>query len=102
MATVAFQKLLDKIRAESTEIASAVAFIKGVPQMIRDAVANASTAGQTSEEALLDLAAQIDADTNSVAAALAENTPSAPPAAPAPDATTAPANAPDGTLPPTT
>lgn len=89
MATIALQRLIDAVAKEKTEIASALAFIRGVPQMIRDAVANASIAGgQTSDQALNDLAAQIEVSTADIEAALAANTPSAP--APAPAETTAP------------
>lgn len=89
MATIALQRLIDAVTNEKTEIDSALAFIKGVPQMIRDAVAAASTAGQTTEQAMNDLAAQIEVETGVIQTALAANTPSAP--APAtPPATTPP------------
>lgn len=83
MATIAFQRLTDAVAKEKTEIASALAFIRGVPQLIRDAVANAAAAGQTTEEAMNDLAAQIEVSNADIETALAANTPSAPPAPPA-------------------
>lgn len=79
MATVALQRLIDAVTAEKTENASAIAFIKGIPQMIRDAVAAASAAGQTTEAAMNDLAAQLEVSTADLTAAVIANTPSAPP-----------------------
>lgn len=84
MATVALQRLIDAVAAEKTENASAIAFIKGIPQMIRDAVAAASTAGQTTDQAMNDLAAQLEVSVGDLTAAVAANTPSAPTAEPVP------------------
>lgn len=98
MATIALQRLIDAVAAEKTEIASAVKFIQGVPQMIRDAVANAAAAGQTTEQAVNDLAAQLEVSTADLTGALAANTPSAPPAPPADP--TAPTTSGEGTTAP--
>ena len=65
---------IDRLTSEVAELRtvneSAVALIAGLAQEIRDNIGN--------EDALNALADEIDASTNSLAAAVAENTPEAP------------------------
>lgn len=77
---VDLSKVRDAVARETTVNDSAVAFIKSVPQLIRDAIAADDIADATNINALAD---SIEANSTSLAAAVAENTPAAP-AGPAP------------------
>lgn len=72
--------LLDATTAEHTVVASAIAFINGVPGLIADAVTKALANGATAEE-LAPFQAVIDAikaDSAATQAALLANTPGGP------------------------
>lgn len=72
--------LTAKVQAESDVVTSAVTLLNGVPAMIADAVATALAAGATPAQlqALTDLATAVDAQTTTLANAVAANTPAAP------------------------
>lgn len=69
---------LTRLRAatarNTTVDGSAIAFIRGVPQLIREAIAADDVEDATNLNALAD---EIEASTDSLAAAIVENTPAA-------------------------
>lgn len=69
-------KLREDMAAERTVIDSAIAYAKGVPQLIADAVAKAIEAGATPEQlqAVTDLQAASEAQASDLAAAIPQNT----------------------------
>lgn len=97
MATIQLKRLTDAVAAEKTVEQSILKFITGVPDLIRQAIANA-TDMTSAQAALDDLAAQIEVNNSELSAAVVANTPAAPPVEPpapatdpvTPDATTAP------------
>ena len=87
MATIdeSIADLTQKVAAQTTVDASAVAALSGIAQMLKDALAAAATAGATPAQlqALTDLSTSISANNTSLANAVTANTP-APAPAPAP------------------
>lgn len=81
------QTRLDTLTREVSDLdaikESVVAFVNGVPELIRAAVAEATAAGATPAQlaAFDTLNAALDAKANEIAAAVATNTPEEPPAA---------------------
>lgn len=77
----ALQSRLDTLTQEVSELdevkASVAAFVAGVPDMIREAVAQAQSAGATAEQlAAFDaLNTALDAKAHEIASAVAKNTP---------------------------
>ncbi len=74
------QAAIDAATAETTEVDSAIVFIKSVPGLIKTAVAQALSAGATPAQlqALADLAASLSNKQAELANALTANTPSQP------------------------
>lgn len=68
------QGLKDQVAAESTVIASAVVLLNGISARIDAAIAAAEAGDAT---ALAELSASVKADTDSLSAAVAANTPAA-------------------------
>lgn len=73
-------KLTADVAAETTEVASAIVFINGVPALITNAVNAALAAGATAEQlaALTALSTSLEAETPALTAALTANAPAAP------------------------
>jgi uncharacterized protein Yka (UPF0111/DUF47 family) len=84
--TAAYENLKTRVEALTTEKDAVVAFIEGVPDLIKHAVEDAQGKGATPEQlAAFDaLADTIQSDRDAMAAAVSANTPSAPPAEPPP------------------
>lgn len=78
-------QVVNDVAAEDTVIKSAVVAFSGIQKRIDDAVAAALAGGATAAQLapLTALSADIQANTKALADAVAQNTPSAPPAAPA-------------------
>jgi hypothetical protein len=75
--------LTSTVAAQTTEVHSAAALIRGIPDLIAAAVAKAIAAGATPEQlqAITDLGTALTANTAELTDAVVANTPSAPPVA---------------------
>jgi hypothetical protein len=76
MANQGLTDLIREVNETNTILDSAKTYIQGVPGLINDAVAQATANGATAEELapLTQLAADLDAKANDVAAAIQANT----------------------------
>ena len=78
--------LVASVAAEDTVIDSAIALINGIAQRLADGIAAALAGGATAAQlqALNDLKTDVDGKSAALSAAVVANTPTPPPAPPAP------------------